>query len=985
MPSDKPGRRSRTRLPVVGPSDDTAVDLPGSSAFRVVGIGASAGGLEAFEVFFHNLPPDLGMAFVLVPHLDPGHASLLTEILQRATIMPVVEAHDQMSLAVNHVYIIPPNREMAIYNRRLQLSLPDLPRGRRLPINAFLSSLATDLGPLAVGIILSGTGRDGTEGLRDIRKSGGMTVVQDPTTARYDGMPASAIAAGQANFIVPVEDMAALLADPSNTGQAPPQVLAPAALSPVGLSRLLMLVRSTTGHDFSLYKKTTIARRVERRMLLHDINDIEVYIRYVKDHPGEAQALVREFLIKVTSFFRDPEAFAALGANVLPDLLAAKPEGGIFRAWVASCATGEEAYSIAILCAEAMAEARRDLKVQIYGTDLDSDAIAVARTGQYPMSISADVTPERLNRFFLKTDSGYRIKKEIRDIVVFAVHNVVKDPPFTRLDLLSCRNLMIYLDPELQRRLVAAFHYALAGGGVLFLSPSESIAGHPELFTPLDRKWKVYRASPTRISAALTASLYWAGEGRGRLQLETTPYTRESNFAELSRRALLRTYAPASVLADASGNILFVHGETGKYLRPAPGHASFNVIDMAREGLRQELRLALHLATSKGTPTVRRDVQLSTNGDVETISFSIRLLPESNAQQLLLLVSFHDAAPAGPAPQRRRRRGAAGSVSAWRVEELERDLVYTRENLQSTIEQQQAYNEELSSANEELQSTNEELQSVNEELETSKEELQSLNEELVTVNSELQANNDQLAVMHNDMKNLLDNTNVATLFLDRYLVIRRFTREANKIYRLVATDVGRPLADIKSAVLNDDLAREAAIVLDTLVPFEREVVTETSAFLARIHPYRTLDNVIEGVVLTFTDIAKLVAAEVEMRRARQLGERIIDTVREPLVVLDPQMKILYASRSFYQLFRTTPQATVGLSIYTLGNHQWDIPALHELLEKMLPERKSFEGFPVTLDVPTIGQHRMLLNASCVESNTDETDFILISIEDLGPA
>ncbi len=970
---------------MVGDETGPATAVPPDDAgFRVVGIGASAGGLEAFEAFFHHLPPDLGVAFVLVPHLDPDHVSLLSEILQRATIMPVVEAQDHTALAVNQVYVIPPNREMAIANATLQLSVPDLPRGRRMPINAFFASLAADLGPRAIGIVLSGTGRDGTEGLGEILKAGGTTLVQEPATARYDGMPASAIAAGHATFIVPVEDMAVLLAEESTVRRAPSQVLAPVPMSPGGLSRLLMLLRSTTGQDFSLYKKTTITRRVERRMVLHDIADIELYIRFVKDHPAEAQALVREFLIRVTSFFRDPEAFAALGTNFLPDLVGAKPEGGIFRAWVASCATGEEAYSIAMLVREAMHEARRDLKVQIYATDLDSDSIAMARTGAYPAAIREDVTPERLNRFFFETESGYRIKKEIREMVVFAVHNVIKDPPFTRLDLLSCRNLMIYLDPELQARLVAAFHYALSSGGLLFLSPSESISSHPELFNPLDRKWKIYRAAPARMTAALTAGLYWVGEGGGRVQLETTQYSRESNFADLSRRALLRSYAPASVLADAKGNILYVHGETGKFLRPAPGHASFNVIDMARDGLQQELRLALHLATSKGTPTVRRDVQLGTNGNVETISFSLRLLPESDAQQILLLVSFHDAGVLGALKPPRRRRRATGSVSAARVEELERDLVYTRENLQSTIEQQQAYNEELSSANEELQSTNEELQSVNEELETSKEELQSLNEELITVNSELQANNDQLAHMHNDMKNLLDNTAVATLFLDRYLFIRRFTREANKIYRLVDTDVGRPLADIKSGLLNDDLSREALIVLDTLVPFEREVHTETGTYLARIHPYRTLDNVIEGVVLTFTDIAKLITAEAEMRRARRLGERIIDTVREPLVVLDPEMVIVLASRSFYQFFRTTPQATVGLAIYALGNRQWDIPELHELLEKVLPEHKSFDGLSVVQDFPELGPRRMLLNASCVVSDKDETDFILLAMEDRGP-
>ncbi len=468
--ADKP-----PRSPTVQPGAAASPEPPADRDFPIVGIGASAGGLEAYEQFFRQLPPDSGLAFVLVPHLDPGHASLLTEILQRSTAMPVVEALDQMAVAADCVYVIPPNRDMAIFHGTLQLSVPEAPRGQRMPIDAFLRSLAEDQGERAVGIILSGTGTDGTLGLRAILGAGGVTLVQEPANAKYDGMPASAIQAGYATHILAAEAMpATLLAGARNLVEhrRPPL---PAPTPAGGINRVLALLRSATGHDFSLYKKSTISRRIERRMAQHDLVDIEIYHRYLKEHPPEVQLLFRELLINVTSFFRDPEAFAALKQDILPLQLDGKPEDYVFRVWVAGCASGEEAYSIAIVLRELMEERRQDFKIQLYATDLDDDAIAVARAGHYPPNIAADLTPERLRRYFVKDDAGYRVKKEIREMVVFAVQNVIKDPPFTKLDLLSCRNLMIYLEPELQARLIPAFHYALKPGGALFLGSSSEV------------------------------------------------------------------------------------------------------------------------------------------------------------------------------------------------------------------------------------------------------------------------------------------------------------------------------------------------------------------------------------------------------------------------------------------------------------------------------------------------------------------------------
>ncbi len=955
-----------------------------TAVFPIVALGASAGGLEAFEQFFRNVPPDIGLAFILVSHLDPDHVSLLGEILQRSTAMPVVEVRDQARVVPNHVYVMPPNRDMAIFHGVLQLSVPEAPRGQRMPIDAFLRALAEDQGEHAIGIILSGTGTDGTLGLRAILGAGGVTLVQEPASAKYDGMPTSAIQAGYASQVLAPENMPAALRHLADLPAPQQQASIPAG----GMNRILMLLRAGTGHDFSLYKKSTIGRRIERRMAQHDLSDHDIYARYLKEHPTELQILFKELLINVTSFFRDPEAFATLKQDILPQLFAGKPEGYVFRVWVAGCASGEEAYSIAILLREFMDEWRekqhQEYKIQIYATDLDDDAIALARAGLYPPNIAADVAADRLRRFFVKEDAGYRVKKDIREMVVFAIQNVIKDPPFTKLDLLSCRNLMIYLEPELQHRLLPAFHYALKPGGVLFLSPSESIGNHPELFTALNRKWKFYRAIHTAAStrAVMASGLSWTADSAGKGVEEIVKKTKETNFAELTRRALLHSYAPASVLTDDKGNLLFVHGDTGKYLRPAPGQASLNVIDMAREGLQPHLRAALLGAEPK--PTLNQEILVKTNGDFQPVSLSVRPLPDPDASQGLLLVSFqdlaHDVGKPAAAKVKRGKPGAPGDTPP-RVEELERELAYTRENLQATIEEQQASNEELKSTNEELQSTNEELQSTNEELETSKEELQSVNEELITVNAELQAKIEQLAGMQNDMKNLLDNINIGTIFLDAQLRIRRFTREAAKAYRLIASDVGRPLADIKSDLSGEDLLSEAKVVLDTLVSSEHEVHTPDGAtYLARIQPYRTLDNVIGGVVLTFNDISTRIKAEAAVQEARELAEAIVDTVREPLMVLDGDLRVVSASRAFYERFNTTVDNTVGQPLYRLGNGQWDIPQLRELLEKILPRDQSFNGYVVEYDFPAIGHRKIFLNARSLVARNGANPMILLVME-----
>jgi two-component system CheB/CheR fusion protein len=955
----------------------------GIPGFHIVGLGASAGGLEAYEQFFRHVPKDMGMAFVVVSHLDPSHASILTEIVQRSSALPAVEATDQLAVQPDHIYVIPPNRDMAIFHGALQLSAPEQPRGQRTPIDTFFRSLAEDQGERAIGVVLSGTGSDGSLGLRAIQGAGGVTFAQVPSTAKYEGMPTSAVQAGYVSHVLPVEEMPEVMRKLAGAiQQRRDRPALPAKLK--GLGQILATLRSRTGHDFSLYKKSTVMRRIERRMAQHDVQDSEVYARYVTQHPEEVQVLFKELLINVTSFFRDPEAFQVLQRDVLPGLFKATPEGADFRVWVAGCATGEEAYSIAMLLRELADGAQFAPRVQIYATDLDDDAVAIARAGVYPAGIAQDVSPERLSRFFVKSDTGYRVTKELREMVVFAIQNVIKDPPFTRLDLLSCRNLLIYLEPEAQERLLASFHYALRPGGVLFLSPSES-GGHPAgRFKPVNRKSALYVTIPSAASTRALASAVQARSAVSRARNKAGPAkAAKATVGELSDQALLRAYAPPSVTTDRAGHILHVQGDTAPFLRAAPGGGDLNLIELARGTLRLELRAALQAGIGRGQAPLRRQAKVSTGGKTRTVRFTMAPLATRDGSSGLLLVTFENVTTpkvtsqaAGP--------GTGPASGRKRLRELERALAAATGLLRTTIEDQQASTEELKSMNEELQSTNEELQSTNEELETSKEELQSVNEELVTVNAELESKIEQLAETQDDMRNLLDSVSAGTIFLDGQLNIRRFTRQATKVFRLVATDLGRPLLDIKCDVEEQDLLAAAGRVLESLVPWEQEVRTARGAsYLARIQPYRTLDNVIDGVVISFTDITARVGAEAAVQEARRVSESIVDTVREPLLVLDGAMKVVSASRSFFGFFQVSPEETLGRMVFDLGNGQWNVPALRDLLGKVLVGGQVFDDFPLDHDFPRIGRRQLLVNARRIAGQNGEDQRILVAMEDAG--
>jgi len=974
----------------INESDIIPAPTTENEIFPIVGIGASAGGLEAFEQFLRLVPINSGAAFILIPHLDPDHESMLADILGRVTKMPVVEAENQIQIKPDHVYIIPPNRMMTIHHTVIHLSMPDTVQGQRMKIDLFFRSLAEELGDKAIGIVLSGTGTDGTLGLRAIQGGGGITFVQNPSEAKYNGMPTSAIESGYATYILPVAKMPAqLLSSISDLfGKIPafhPTIDETEDFYNKGaISKILRIIRTRTGYDFSKYKKSTITRRIARRISVLAIEDIPDYARYVEEHPDEVKIIFREILINVTSFFRDPEAFEFLKTNVLPELIRNKNEYDSIRVWVPGCATGEEAYSLAIIIRELLEDLEKDCKVQIYSTDIAEDVIAVARKGFYPPNIAADISPERLKKYFIRQETGFQINKDIREMVIYATQDLIKDPPFTKLDLLSCRNLLIYLESELQARLIPAFHYALKPGGILFLSSSESIGNFPDLFKQINRKWRIYEASGIKTANQILLETPLASRDIHPSIPNTDIHSgiMDASIVEQTRRELLQAYAPPSVVTDDTGTILYVHGDTGKFLRPAQGQATLSVVEMAREGLQLELRTAIFTAKTQQIVVTCKNLQVRTNGGYETVNLEVRPIIHSGSLHGNLIISFH-LIEEYEEESILKQRSDTSQVNPERVTELEHELLYTKENLQATIEEMQAANEELKSTNEELQSTNEELQSTNEELETSKEEIQSVNEEIMSVNAELQEKIIQLADIQSDMKNLLSSTGVGTIFLNVDLNVRWFTPETVTLYKLVSSDVGRPLSDIKSLILNDTLLEEAGMVLDSLIPKEKEIrTTDNRWFLVRILPYRTLNNVIDGVVLSFVDINIRKKAEEEAVRSREYAESIVDTIREPLLVLNKDLTLISANHSYYQMFQTSPGETEGRNLIEIGSSQWNIPHLITLLHTILPEKSSFEDVHLSVDIPGIGEKQLLLNARGILDQEGAHNLILLAIEDV---
>ena len=869
--------------------------------FPIVGIGASAGGLAAIEAFFSGMPADSdpGMAFVLVQHLAPDHTSILTELVQRTTRMKVFEVQDGMVVHVNCAYIIPPNRDMAFLNGTLQLLEPSAPRGHRLPIDFLFRSLAQDQRERAIGIVLSGTGSDGTLGVRAIKGEGGMVMVQNPESCEFDGMPRSAVATGLVDYELPPAEMAVqLLAYVGHAFGKPPRVATVAApQNENALKKIFILLHTQTGHDFSQHKTSTIYRRIERRMAVHQVDSIDSYVKYLQQTPLEAHALFRDLLIGVTNFFRDPEAFEVLEKQVIPKLFDAKPAGAVIRVWSAGCSTGEEAYSIAILLQERLDQLSQNYQVQLFATDIDSRAIATARAGIYPANIVGDISPARLARFFTPESDGsaYRVRKGLRDMLVFSEHDLIKDPPFSKLDLISCRNVLIYMGTDLQKKLIALFHYALVPGGMLFLGTSETVGELSGLFAVLDRKAKVYqskedfqgskRTAMGRVLSHLPPATARNGV-RALMAGPTTLPTRKPSLRELTEQALLQQVSPAGALVNDQGDILYLHGRTGMFLEPAAGDAGINnILKMSREGLRRDLTTALHKAAITNERVRAPGLRVKTNGHFTRVNLTVCPLTQGVAAALespLFLVILEEA----PAPDAHEGPQAvlpliAGKDAGAQIAELHEEIRTQEEHLHAANEELETSNEELKSSNEEMQSINEELQSTNEELETSKEELQSINEELATVNTELHTKVTDLSRANNDMNNLLAGTGIGTVFVDHDLRILRFTPAATPILNLILSDVGRPIAHIASNLVGyDHLVADTQSVLKTLLPKEVDVLTaEGKSYTLGILPYRTLDNVIEGAVITFVDITEMVRTREALRAANELA-RLAVVVRD---------------------------------------------------------------------------------------------------------
>jgi two-component system CheB/CheR fusion protein len=984
----------------------------------VVGIGASAGGLEAFKKLLEHLPVDTGMAFVLVQHLDPDHESALTEILARATKMPVREVTDKVELQANHVYVIPPDKQLTVKRGQLRLRSREPAAGAARSIDGFLESLAQEQQERAIGVILSGTASDGTLGLEAIKAEGGVTFAQD-SSAKYDSMPRNAVAAGCVDFVLPPEGIARELARIAKHphlarggltraaqprgGESPEGVVgvvptggahdaAGRRIEDGGLRKILLLLRNQRGVDFSLYKPSTTQRRIARRMVLSKCETLEAYAGFVRGNEKEQQALYADLLISVTSFFRNPEAFETLKKEVFAKLLQHRRPDEPVRIWVAGCSTGQEVYSIAMAYQEFCENRSRAPELQIFGSDLNEALLEKARLGLYPRSLVEELSPERRRRFFVEVEGGCRISKGLRERCVFARHNLLSDPPFSRLDLISCRNLLIYLEAHSQQKILPAFHYALKPNGFLFLGASESLGSSAELFEPVDKKTRIYCRKPgvaprlplpvsrTRAEGAKSG----APEGKA-----IEGHAGEANALREADRVIANRFAPPGVLVDSNLRIVQSRGETGNYLGLGTGKASFDVLKMARGDLMLPLRAAINRARKHGKAV--RAENLSLSHDAQGRRVNLEVIPLKNLKEHYYLICFEE----GPGPEGRGRQasqgvvqpqGGARSVRAQpeagavgrRVAGLGRELRETRDYLQSVQEQYEAANEELQASNEEMTSANEELQSMNEELETSKEELESSNEELTTVSEEMVNRNRELSRLNSDLNNLQASINTSILVVGRDLRIQRFTPLAEKVFNLLATDVGRPLGQIRHNLAFPRLEAFITESIDTISAQEQEVRDSAGNwYVLRVRPYLTVENKIDGAVVVLVDVNVLKQTEAKIQEERHFAQAVIEAV-PPLVILESDLRVRNANAAFYATFKVNAEQTEGRLIYEVGNGQWNIPALRTLFGEILPQKKVFNQYEVTHTFDDIGRRTMLISGGQI----DHVQAIVMAVEDI---
>ncbi|WP_457268775.1 CheR family methyltransferase [Pedobacter sp. UYEF25] len=902
--------------------------------FPIIGIGGATGALTALELFFKHMPTKSGMAFVLIIHQDLDDKQNYKECIESFSSIPVKFIEDGMKVAENTIFVAPKNMDVGMHDGFLLLFRASRKKGANMCVDHFFQSLAEDRWNLAVGIVLSGFGADGETGIRMIKEKLGMAMVQEPENAQYPGMPSAAIGTQMADYVLLPEEMPTRLIQylnhPLLNNSADDGTNAYKS-NLVHIQKILMLLRSHTGHDFALYKKNTISRRIERRVAFQQLPDYEHYVNFLRENPTEIDVLFNDLLIGVTKFFRDKQAFDALKEH-LYTLLSSKNQQEPIRIWVAGCSTGEEAYSIAILITEYLdtLPGKRKPKAQIFATDLDARAIDVARAGSYFSNIASELTPQQIERFFVKFTSGYVVKKEIREMIVFAQHNLIKDAPFTRLDLICCRNLLIYLTIELQKKIIPIFHYSLNVDGLLFLGPAESVGGFLNVFNTVDSKWKIFERKEgiSSLGKLLDFPFNIANQNKLAKIGLSTKINAKSPVAEHFNKILLDHYTPPSLLVNDRGDILYVNGDTGNFIQVHPGEAVMNINRMAKGELKYAIGNALHQAFTTHTKIEVAGINVKDTDKPFIASFSVEYLIDP-ALSGLLLITFYKKPAAKPATKRANNRNQATNSA---VEELEKELIYTKQQLHTTIEQMETSLEELKSTNEELQSTNEEHQSTNEEALTTKEEMQSLNEELMTINLQYQSKGQELTQLNNDMKNLLDNIEIGTIFLDNDLNILRFTPQVTKLFNVISSDLGRSITHIVSNFEYPSIDLAIKGVIATLVGKELEVKTKNNDWYnLRMMPYRTLDNFISGAVLTFTQITPLKSMSAQINGLVSYTQNLIDEFSEATVVLDGEKKILVCNSSFLHLFHFTKAETSELSFLEIINNKWQLSILSEKL------------------------------------------------------
>ena len=912
-------------------------------SFPVVGIGGASGSMSAFEQFFKHMPRQSGMAFVAIIHQGSNTAEDYLKLMTSYTTMPVLMIQDGIKLLPDHIYLAPKSVDVGIHNGHLLLFDPPKLREAHMPIDYFFQSLAEDQWNMAVGIVFSGLGADGETGVRMIKEKLGMTMVQDPETAAYAGMPEASIKTQLVDYVSPAEEMPLkLVSYLSHPALQNSEEHAEASKSnKVYIQKILMLLRSQTGHDFTLYKKNTISRRIERRIAFHQLADYEAYVNYLRENPGEVEVLFNELLIGVTKFFRDRPAFDALKERIY-SLFRTKKVDEPIRVWIAGCSTGEEAYTVAIIITEYLdaLQTKHKPKAQIFATDLDGNAIEHARTGFYLSNIISELSPRQLERFFVKKNNGYVVKKEIREMIVFAQHNLIKDAPFTRLDLLCCRNVMIYLTAELQKKIIPIFHYSLNVNGILFLGPAESVSGFHDIFNSIDSKWKIFerKEGVSSLGKLLDFPFHIANQEK-LAKTDISAKGRQKNpLAEHFNKILLDHHTPPSLLLNEKGEILYINGVTSRFLQLQPGEAVMNVHRLIREDLKYLLGNALHQAFANKSKIDITDVKVKDQDKLFLYNIVVEYVTETSLQGMLL-VTFNER---GVVKKTQRKAKQNNAINEGAIEELEKELTYTKQQLHTTIEQMETSLEELKSTNEELQSTNEELQSTNEEALTTKEEMQSLNEELMTINLQYQTKAEELTQLNNDMKNLLDNIEIGTIFLDNQLNILRFTPQVTKLFNVIASDIGRSITHIVSNF--DYPSMEATInnVIQTLNGKELEVRTKMNEWYSlRIMPYRTMDNFINGAVLTFTKITPLKSMSAQIQGLLKFTQVAIDEFTEATLVLDADKKVLLYNHSFSKLFHLTNSEIRELSFPEIVNNKWHMEILAEKLFRTVPKQESF--------------------------------------------